>query len=78
MVSQARAHADHVPVAQSLPKRPKHASRRKVAEAMQDAANLLHVGHFPPPRAPRRLTTDLLWGTRGPEFKSRRPDSEVA
>jgi hypothetical protein len=43
---------------------------------LSDPGNPLHVGHFPPPHGRRRPTCDLLWGTRGPEFKSRRPDQK--
>ena len=32
--------------------------------------------HVTPLPAPQRQTAGLLWGTRGPEFKSRRPDEK--
>jgi hypothetical protein len=34
--------------------------------------------HVAPLPAPRRRTAGVVWGTRGPEFKSRRPDTENA
>jgi hypothetical protein len=35
---------------------------------------LLQIGHFSPLANTRRHTAESVWGTRGPEFKSRRPD----
>jgi hypothetical protein len=64
--------------AQSAPIRQRIDSWRKAVTDCSKASKLLHVGHFAPPRGRRRLTCDLLWGTRGPEFKSRRPDEEKA
>jgi hypothetical protein len=34
--------------------------------------------HVAPPPGPRRRTAGVVWGTRGPEFKSRRPDGTEA
>src|SRR3954469_13041650 len=36
------------------------------------------VSYPPPHGACRSLVSALVWGTRGPEFKSRRPDSKAA
>jgi hypothetical protein len=63
--------------AHSAPTRPKTRPWRKAVPGAGAQTKPLHVEHFPPPGAPRRPTRDLLWGTRDPEFKSRRPDEKV-
>ena len=41
-----------------------------------EGAKPLHSCHFPPLGATRHPCVESVWGTRGPEFKSRRPDEE--
>jgi hypothetical protein len=38
-------------------------------------AKSLHVSHFTPLPDTRHPSAGTVWGTRGPEFESRRPDS---
>jgi len=61
-----------------VPKRPKRCSWGEAGSDVQKGRKCLHVGHFPPPHNMSRHSPGEVWGTGGPEFESRRPDSRKA
>ena len=63
-------------VAQSLPKRPEMGLWSQAASRRFEALFSLVIGYFRPFGSSPHLSAVGVWGTRGPEFKSRRPDEK--
>src|SRR5512133_2262736 len=57
-----------------MSKRPETRSWSEAGERSAAVQFSLHVSHFPALGDTPRPTSGVVWGTRGPEFKSRRPD----
>jgi hypothetical protein len=57
-----------------VPKRPRISSWSEAATQSIWIEKPLHVCHLAPLADKPHLTAGGVWGTRGPEFKSRRPD----
>jgi hypothetical protein len=60
--------------AQSVPKRPNPGSWTGAGRACPRRRESRYRSHFRPLRRTSRQSNREAWGTRGPEFKSRRPD----
>jgi hypothetical protein len=59
--------------AQSVPKRSETLRRSEAGLTRLSDSKCLHVDHFLPPADTRRPNAVLVWGTRGPRFKSGHP-----
>jgi hypothetical protein len=60
--------------AQSVPKRSETCAWKRATLRVGQVRKSLHVCHFTPLGNRPRQVAGAVWGTRGPEFKSRRPD----
>jgi hypothetical protein len=61
---------------QSMPKRLKTGAWNKAASSAREVTICREIKHSPPHPYTPLLNAGVVWGTRGPEFKSRRPDYE--
>ena len=77
VVSTRSASEPRFDVAQSLPKRPEWGAWRKAGAMLQEGAICRHFVHLKPLPATPLPSAGAVWGTRGPEFKSRRPDTRT-
>ena len=64
--------------AQSVPKRSETCAWKRATLRVGQVRKSLHVCHFTPLGNRPRQVAGAVWGTRGPEFKSRRPDGKPA
>ena len=63
--------------AQSVPKRSETCAWKRATLRVGQVRKSLHVCHFTPLGNRPRQVAGAVWGTRGPEFKSRRPDTKT-